>query len=189
MFIDLEFIKYIYKLLQPYCISIYLGGSCVDKYIENHHDIDIVCFAKEPVNKCHIRRILYMYLNNDKLLKDEYDFFQIRTSLNEEHTYGSYINKMMIKLIGEDIQFNFDVIDKDRQEYINILKETVKKLEVCKIKNQKRWYQLARGLFILQNNSYDLTNEQVKIINEIHDQVDGWEKYREELKWQIYQIS
>lgn len=186
--INSELIQTIYKKLQPYCISIYLGGSWVDKYISNHHDIDIICFVKEPVNKCHVRRILHMYLKNDKLLKDEYDFFQIRTSLEEEHSYGSYINKMMIKLVGEDIQFNFDVINKDRQEYINILKDTVMKLEVGKIKNQKRWYQLARGLFILQNNSYDLNDGQIKIINNIHDQVEGWEKYKENIRWQIYQM-
>jgi hypothetical protein len=44
----------------------------------------------------------------------------------------------MIKLVGEDISFNFDVIDKDRKEYIQILKETSEKLLSGKIKNQKR---------------------------------------------------
>lgn len=178
----------LYNFMQPYCKAIYLGGSHVDKYIKNYHDIDLICFGELPIDMCHIRRRIGIYQQRHEINKN-IDLIQVRNKLNEEHDYGSYINKMMIKLIGEDIQFNFDIINKDRQEYINILKETVKKLEVGKIKNQKRWYQVARGLFILQNNSYDLTDEQAKIVNEIHDQVDGWEKYREELKWQIYQIS
>lgn len=181
-------IEDLYKFMQPYCKAIYLGGSYVDKYIKNHHDIDLICLGALPVDMCHIRRRINIYQQRHEIDKN-IDLIQVRNELKEEHAYGSYINKMMIKLIGEDIQFNFDVINKDRQEYIDILKETVNKLEVGKIKNQKRWYQLARGLFILQNNSYDLTDEQAKIVNEIHDQVDGWEKYREELKWQIYQIS
>ena len=61
-----------------------------------------------------------------------------RTKQREEHAYGSYINKEMIKLVGQDIPFEFDVIDKDREEYKKILIEAINKLDTGKIRNQKR---------------------------------------------------
>jgi hypothetical protein len=99
--------------------------------------VDFICFADKPVDMCHIRRLVYFYYKNHNV-PAEYDFIQVRTKQKEEYAYGSYINKQMIKLIGEDIQFKFDVIDKDRAEYKQILIETVNKLNTGKIKNQKR---------------------------------------------------
>ena len=167
----------VFKALQPYCIAIYLGGSYCQNFIKNKHDVDFICFADKPVDMCHIRRLLYFYQKYNDLPK-EYDFIQVRTKQKEEHAYGSYINKQMIKLVGEDINFEFDVINKDRNEYINILKETINKLNTGKIRNQKRWYQVIRGYYILKNNSYDLNEEEKEIINKIHDQEEGWEKYK-----------
>ena len=85
----------------------------------------------------------------------------------------------MIKLVGEDINFTFDVIDKDREEYKQILRETVEKILSNKIRNQKRWYQILRGVYILINNSYELTEHQRKEINILHDLTPGWEVIRD----------
>jgi len=167
----------VFKYLQPFCISIYLGGSRVEGYIRNPHDIDFICFSNKPVDMCHIRRYLYFYAKNHDI-PSNCDFIQVRTKQNEEHAYGSFINSKMIKLVGEDIDFEFDVIDKDRQEYIEILKSTIYNLNHNKVRNQKRWYQVLRGYYILQNNSYDLTDEQIDVINMIHDQEEGWEVYK-----------
>ena len=132
-------IEEIYALLQPYCIAIYLGGSRVNKYIDNPHDYDYILFVDNPVNKCHIRRILHRYLkSNHKNSVGLDDFIQIREKNNEEHSYGSFINKLQKKLIGEDINFKFDIIYKDREEYKKILKDTVYKLKTGKILNEKR---------------------------------------------------
>lgn len=127
----------VFNYLQPYCIAIYLGGSRCENIIENPHDVDFICFSDKPVDMCHIRRLLYFYQRKNPLPKN-YDFIQVRTKQKEEHAYGSYINKKMIKLIGEDIEFNFDIIDKDRKEYEQILVETIDKLNCGKIKNPKR---------------------------------------------------
>ena len=167
----------IFKYLQPYCIAIYLGGSLCEGIIKNSHDIDFICFSDKPVDMCHIRRQLYFYqLKNS--IPENFDFIQVRTKQREEHSYGSYINKKMIKLIGEDITFDFDVIDIHREEYKNILVDTIEKLNTKKIRNQKRWYQVLRGYYIMKNNSYDLTEEEKNIINIVHDQLDGWEQYK-----------
>ncbi len=169
--------KEVFKALRPYCIAIYLGGSSCQDFIKNKHDIDFICFSDKPVDMCHIRRCLYFYSKKHPL-PENYDFIQVRTKQKEEHAYGSYINKQMIKLVGEDIEFKFDVISHDRKEYVEILKDTIDKLNFGKIRNQKRWYQVIRGYYILKNNSYDLTEEEKVIINQVHDQEEGWERYK-----------
>lgn len=158
----------VYNYLQPYCIAIYLGGSSCQEYINNKHDIDFICFSNEPVDMCHIRRLLYFYFKEHKQ-PENYDFIQVRTKQREEHAYGSFINKMMIKLVGVDIDFKFDIINDNREEYKQILKDTIKRIEDGKIRNQKRWYQIYQGMCIMQNNSYELTEEQVYNINVLHD--------------------
>ena len=167
----------LYNFLQPYCISIFLGGSACEDIIENPHDIDIICFSDLPREMYNIRRDIQKFLKEYDI-PTNYDFLQVRTKQREEHAYGSYINKKMIKLIGEDVVFTFDVIDKDRTEYIKILKETSEKLLSGKIRNQKRWYQIYRGLCILINNSYAITSDQKNEINILHDLSFGWEEIK-----------
>ena len=127
----------VYNYLQPYCIAIYLGGSMCEGIIKNTHDIDFICFSDKPVDMSYIRMGLHFYQKQHQL-PENYDFLQVRTKQREEHSYGSYINKKMIKLVGEDIDFNFDVINKDREEYIKILQEAKNQLLTNYIKNQKR---------------------------------------------------
>lgn len=172
-----EIAENVFKHLQPYCIAIYLGGSMCEGIIKNVHDIDFIFFSDKPVDMCHIRRLLFFYQQKYNI-PESFDFIQVRTKQKEEHDYGSYINKKMIKLIGQDIEFDFDVISKHRQEYKTILLKTIDRLETKKIRNQKRWYQVIRGYYILKHNSYDLTEEEKNIINIVHDQVEGWEQYK-----------
>lgn len=127
----------IFPFLQPHCIAIYLGGSICEGIIENSHDIDLICFSRTPAEMCRIRICLGKYLTRNDI-PVEYDFLQVRNTQSEEQDYGSYINKKMIKLIGEDINFEFDVITEHREKYKHILRDTITKLENGKIKNQKR---------------------------------------------------
>ena len=124
----------VYNVLQPYCIAIYLGGSYCQEYIRHKHDVDFICFADKPVNMCHIRRLLYLYFKKHPV-PENYDFIQVRNIVNEEHAYGSYINREMIKLVGRDINFTFNVLGENRSEYFDILRETIIKLNNGKIKN------------------------------------------------------
>jgi hypothetical protein len=127
----------LYQYLQPYCIAIYLGGSLCEGIIKNSHDVDFICFSDIPREMCNIRRGIHFFLK-ERNLPENYDFIQVRTKQKEEHAYGSYINKKMIKLVGEEINFEFDVIDKHRAEYIEILKNAADRLTSNKILNQKR---------------------------------------------------
>lgn len=127
----------VFNYLQPYCIAIYLGGSLCEGIIENAHDVDFICFSDKPIDMCHIRRLLFFFQQKYEL-PENFDFIQVRTKQREEHSYGSYINKKMIKIIGEDINFEFDVINTHREEYKQILIKTIEKLNKKRIKNQKR---------------------------------------------------
>ena len=170
-------VQKIFNYLQPYCISIYLGGSICEGIIKNAHDYDFICFSDKPIYMNHIRRLLYFYQKENEL-PENFDFLQVRTKQVEEHAYGSYINKKMIKLFGEDINFEFDIINTHREEYKNILINTITKLDSNKLLNQKRWYQVLRGYYILKHNSYDLNEEEKEILNTVHDQIEGWEQYK-----------
>jgi hypothetical protein len=48
-----------------------------------------------------------------------------------------------------------------------------------KIKNQKRWYHILRGTYILINNSYEVDSRQREEINILHDLSEGWETIRD----------
>jgi hypothetical protein len=52
-------------------------------------------------------------------------------------------------------------------------------LQTGRIKNQKRWYHLLRGIYILINNSYEVSDEQKKEINILHQLANGWEAIRD----------
>lgn len=184
---DIKLIQDIFEYLQPYCISIYLGGSSCQKYIKNIGDIDFICFADEPINMCNIRRLLHIYAKYHEI-PSNYDFIQVRTKQDEERSYGSYINKMMIKLVGEDIDFKFDVIDKDRDEYIKTVGKAIDDIKSGEIKNKKRWYQIYQGLCIVKNGSYELTEEQIEKLNILHDLSDGHEKIIEETE-KLYKLN
>jgi hypothetical protein len=85
----------------------------------------------------------------------------------------------MVKAIGEDVCPKTDIIYKHREEFIICLKEKMTSLLNGKIKNQKRWYHLLRGAYILINNSYNVTPEQKTEINILHDLSEGWEAVKD----------
>lgn len=159
----LEKAKCVYKHLKPYCTAIYLGGSLTQKYINNPHDIDFICFADNEMDRLKMNILLNSYISKHKSEFDEKDdFIQTRNREHEEHAYGSYVHKDMVLLCGKEVEFNFDIINKDRKEYINILK-------CARFINKKRLYQLYRGYLIVKKKSYYLDEEEINFINVLHD--------------------
>ena len=153
----------IFQILQPYCTAIYLGGSMTQSYINNPHDVDFICFADNEINRMKMVFLLRRYISKHKdEFSNEEDWIQTRHREYEEHAYGSYVHKDMQLLCGKSVEFKFDILGKDRKEYINILKN-------AKFKNKKRLYQLYRGYLIVQKNSYDLTRDEIEKLNLLHD--------------------
>ena len=182
-------INNIFSIVSDYCNAIYYGGSRVDPVISNPHDYDYICFAKH-LHRQSLIRCLYKnnlkqkhYINNCKkactLDKPDYDFSQIRVYPYTQITWFSYLDILMIKVVGEDVCPKTDIINEHREEFIGCLKTKMDSLLHGKIHNQKRWYHLLRGAYILINNSYEVTPEQKAEINMLHDLSEGWEKVRD----------
>jgi hypothetical protein len=108
----------------------------------------------------------------------ERDFSQIRVVPYTQITWFSYLDSLMTKVMGEDVCPKTDIISEHRAEFIECLKTKAKELIDGKILNQKRWYHLLRGVYILQNNSYEVTEEQRREINILHDLTTGYEQVR-----------
>jgi hypothetical protein len=155
----------IYEALQPYCKAIYLGGSYTQNYIEHPHDIDFICFASNELDRLRMLGKLRVYQTHHKNeFEENDDWIQTRRIDKEEHSYGSYVHKDMILLVGTPVTFTFDPINKDRQEYINILKKYISRnLSI------KRYYQIYRGYLLASKQSYDLTEEEIQKLNVLHD--------------------
>ncbi|MBO5424035.1 MAG: hypothetical protein J6A25_00810 [Lachnospiraceae bacterium] len=178
-------IEYIYSLLGDSCAAIYMGGSRVDSVIDNPHDYDYICFserlhyqrASHILTKHNFRRSMSQ-LNKpqETLLVDGKDFSQIRAYPYTKITWFSYLDSLMIKVIGKDVCPKTDIIKEHRQEFSQCLKKKAQELLDGKIKNQKRWYHILRGTYILMNNSYEVTPEQKVEINTLHDLNAGYEK-------------
>ena len=171
--------------LSPDCIAIYRGGSRVDPVIDHPHDYDYICFAA-PLHRHFLLNKLYklgfrkIASNNKCVSKGDniVDLSQTRVSPYSRITWLSYLDVLMQKVVGEDVCPQTDVIYEHRQEFFNCIYEKMNLLLDNTIKNQKRWYHLLRGIYILINNSYEVSSEQKLEINILHDLADGWEKIK-----------
>ena len=181
-----------FEELSKYCVGVYRGGSRVDPVINTPHDYDYICFSK-PLNQ----HFLLNWLRRHKFISKEFfklsrtansnknietfseDFSQIRVYPYTQITWFSYLDVLMQKVIGEDICPKTDIIKQHRQDFIVALKEKMTLLLNGVMKNQKRWYHLLRGAYILVNNSYEVSEEQKKEINILHDLTEGWDEIRD----------
>ena len=183
-------IKSIFAIVEQYCDAIYYGGSRVDPVIDSPHDYDYICFSKrlqkQNLLRCLRRNKLRVTWSNKNIVRKSQtkedllkDFSQIRVFPYTQITWFSYLDILMIKVIGEEVCPKTDVIFEHREEFIVCLKEKVDELLCGRIGNQKRWYHLLRGAYILINNSYEVTLEQKQEINMLHDLAPGWESIRD----------
>lgn len=167
--------------LLPDCLAIYRGGSRVDPVIEHPHDYDYICFAA-PLYRHFLLNKLYKL----GFLTDKYrhkpnsiaDISQTRVPPYNNINWFSYLDILMQKVVGEEICPKTDIIYEHRQEFFNCIYEKMNLLLDGTIKNQKRWYHLLRGIYILINNSYEVSSEQKLEINILHDLADGWEEIK-----------
>lgn len=176
----------LFNLLSDYCEAVYLGGSQIDPVIENPHDYDYVCFsAPETLADLLIKMETLGYPQRDGTEatkpKTLLDFTQIRIISDPTINWMSYLDCLMTKVIGKEVCPKTDIIKEHRKEYLTDIRKKVCRLltEEEWIKHPKRWYYALRGIYILINNSYDVTEDQKREINILHDLSDGWEKVRD----------
>lgn len=176
-------LKTYFEKLSPYCNAIYFGGSWVDPVIEHPHDFDYICFVKPFCYyelACGIQSLnLSSPLDENFMDHGGVDLTQIRKIPYTTIDWFSYFDILMVKLFGDDVCPKTDIIADHREAFIKDLKIKAKDLEQDIIHNQKRWYHILRGVYILINNSYEVTEEQRQEINILHDLSEGWESIRD----------
>ena len=169
-----EKLQPLYDVVKNYCIGIVLIGSYVLPWIRNKHDIDVLVIFKDNMKY----DLLTCYSENIALIRELQaqgitplirDFDRL---LNQERCYV-YENNFCIKLFeSEPFNTSFDIFNK---RYVNILKANFEYVSnEYQDKNQipKFLYHILTGIYMIQNNSYELTEEQIENINIVHDMED-----------------
>lgn len=203
---DLAYVRYI-------CLT----GSYSLGFIKNCSDIDIDCFIekehfRETYNriitplrqKCkeEIGEFVGIIVHPDdyytgpqivKLFKDRIDVKKQQVSLK---TYAYEFNPYFcVDLYGEmqDCLGGFDILGKDKEDYLTNLKYDITSEiflhQVERFGRTKRLYHILCGIYMIENNSYELTEEQIKNVNIAHDKADGWEELYEWAKNELEKLT
>jgi len=198
------------KAIGEDCEAIYLGGSRVNGVIANPHETDFVLVfdAKDRLELRRKTRIAHKAIREyakreginvvtsinyyDVKSPDCVDAIQSRSSRVmldalgnpvDEHDQGSYVDRQMILLAGKPSMPDYDVLGKDRDNYVCHLKRAVRLLQAgSKRISEKRWYQVCIGTCMLENGSYELTDQQKHEANVLHDMAPETAEWRERLK-------
>ena len=169
-----------FKYIEDCCAAVYLGGSRVDPVIKNPHDYDYICFAEESMLHILIEKLETLgYPQQDGTKKTKpktlLDMSQIRAYPYTDIDWFSYLDPLMINVIGKKVCPKTDIIKEYRTEFLEDIKIRANLLLTRWCDYPKRWYHILRGVYILMNNSYEVTEEQKKEINILHDLTPGWE--------------
>lgn len=81
---------------------------------------------------------------------------------------GCYIYPFMQLVEGEKIEGieTFSIFDETiKTQYVELLKETAKRLE----NKSKKWYHILIACYMFKNEKMELTQEQIKKVQEVHD--------------------
>lgn len=172
----------------------YLVGSKL-LAISNTHDTDFVCivdkFDKDEYNiaKENNEHIIFY---EKELLVSILDF---ALPFNRQTVYKYLYSYQLDKdIIGQDFPYEHSVLKK-RDRYIELLKWVVE-TGSCNFAHHERLnggncskiiYHIAYIVFILQNNSVEITSEQKAIVQKIHDKQMS-QSYLDELARIIYEL-
>lgn len=177
---------------------IFIGGSKCLSYIQNPNDIDVFVVFKTLQNpkarfgKIHqlSAEIKKIYENVSVLpqFKETFNYWLDESNYDEEHP-----TKMRFPIyvyMARDFQIvcgsdsvgikNYDVLE-HKTRYISALKAAAETFNYT-------FYRLLIGLYIIKNNSYELTQEQIANVNVAHDRQDE-DKILELYNWAKSEIQ
>lgn len=177
--------KKLLDILEPYkkhILGAEIYGTTVIPYIKNPTDYDVVVVFENEQAENDFKDFLFIHNEGEKtnfiLLKEQFNFCIHATTLEKQNKSVShnYIYAYQIKfrkpLTGyEMILPDFDYFDRKddvKKELINF----VERMNGYVIPKEKYWYNIYTNKCICDNNSYDLTEEQIENINLLHDCID-----------------
>lgn len=165
-------INQILEVLKPYIWSVEETGSCILPYIKNSHDRDIIIITKTWEDRAAARKLYHstFSLEERQQLKkrDNIDIiFNVYPDIIE-HQIFFYLKHYIKPLEGyEKLSIEEDInIERYKSLLINFL-PSVKMRE--NYENLKVWYHIYTVMCIIKHNSYDLTIEEQRNINILHD--------------------
>ena len=180
------------EILKGHFLYVKLGGSRSLPFIKNPKDYDIIIVSKtaEDRNYC---MISYRDKCNPRLLRKEYglDFhfitieYEDKFLINSIYPYFALKNDILYTTLKDHL-YN-QSIDEFLGQEKKIIAAYKYKIENELLNNKKLlynhkiWYYLYTTLCILKNKKYELTDEQIDIINMLHDRKEEEEEMRKQI--------
>lgn len=176
----LDKIKDLYLYIQDYVISVVLGGSYTLDYIFNRDDIDIfyICKNDEKCKDALLKYAQWRQLGDNKEFKYKHKISILF------YTIDMYDQKMIdrpwIYLFNFQIVLHgkyrpqYDILSQ-KEDYKKVLRKALNYVIEYKEKEGKyhKWiYHILSGIYMMENNSYELTNEQIEDVNICHDLIN-----------------
>lgn len=161
----------LYNYLQPYCKAIYRTGSQLLN-VNNCRDNDIVLVYENDSDLNDMKELL---LNNR-----EYDYHYYQKGTKKMRVWA-YLHHLMEYVVGEQINVPNDILGTDKKEYVECLYRhlcNLESIEKISQRKSKGWYYILTGLYMLDNNSYELSFIQRANIQIAHDK-DTTEELKE----------
>ena len=189
-----------------YTPLIYISGSSTLPFINNPHDIDVIAYLSDDLSmnnvweyKWTLRSALQNNIGKNVSviyyrLDDYYTIFDIEApkECDKDHVqkYANIISNMFMQKyiipIKDDLGYlnpeysPFDIIHSDPNKFLNIsrvyLNSTEFKSLLKRYGRAKILYKVLCGIYFIENGSFDLTNEQKRNINIVHDKLNGYEE-------------
>lgn len=156
-------IEQVYNLFKDKIKAIYQVGSSVIPFLQDiSKDLDYAILLKEKKDYKEIKE----KLRELGVLTNASVFF-ILDSDDITLTAYSFQNHYQQKLFGnsEHKRYSIEVLE-HKEEYYNLLKQYI---EIELMRRKKTLYYYVMGMYILKNNSYDFTEEQINNIRETHN--------------------
>ena len=188
----LEALEEVFSLTTEKCVTMAIRGSYLLDYIRHHHDIDINIYFKEVDSHMPFIRPEYKkrYKELSKWLAQEYHVGIVFYTLSgfEKYRYFPYQY-----LMGEELTYFIpENIEERKRDYSLYLKEILWPMVEDKTVRHgtptKQSYYVLIGLYSIQNNFEEFSEEQINNINIVHDQED-LDKINELYEWMRKEIE
>lgn len=171
--------------MQKESIMIFYSGSICYPFIHNTKDIDIFFIVKEKKSKIEYYNLFLQFGIDIRELHLQKKIDLHFVTLESVNTRLFVWQNRYIKILYNptNIKLENDVF-KYKNNILSIFKSRLLELRLKEIL-WKEWYYIYTTLCFLKNNSYTLTEEQIKNINILHDRKKEDSKQRLELKSEI----
>lgn len=176
----------IYNYIKDHCVALYKAGSQTVPFLQNQRDTEYVLFCSSNedrfacldilfppqieievpiVNENGEEEIIKSVVQEEPLVPLKTRFIKASNPRCEIWSY-QYHYAYIGEHYGKDIkEYDYNILD-HKKDYIDKL---IAFYYENHKKQDKQWYHVLIGLYILENNSYDLTQEQQQQVQLAHD--------------------